>query len=290
MKNSPGRKFRFALKQEKPLKIVGTINAYVAIMAERIGFKSIYLSGAGTANISYGLPDLALTTLDNILEDTRRITSAVEIPLLVDIDTGWGNSLMIARTIKSLILAGAAAVHIEDQVANKRCGHRPGTQIVSCGEMVDRIKAAVDAKTDPDFVIMARSDAYASEGMDGLIQRAIAYRDAGADMFFPEALQSLDQYKTIKEALDIPILANITEFGKTPLFTYQELLKADVDMALYPLTISRLMHQAAKEGLQELKDHGSQVSLVSRMQTREELYKYLDYYKYENKLDAENAG
>lgn len=283
MNISPGKKFRLALTLEKPLQIIGTINAYTAIMARNTGYRALYLSGAGVANMSYGLPDLAMTTLDNVLEDVRRITSAVDLPLLVDIDTGWGNELMIARVIKAMINAGVAAIHIEDQVQDKRCGHLPGKQLVSCDEMILRIKAAVAARTDPDFIIMARTDAFANEGMDGLIQRAIAYRDAGADMLFPEAMQTLDQYSKIKEAVGIPILANLTEFGKTPLFTLEELNQAHVDMALYPLSVARAMNLAARKMLQEIRENGTQRNQLDQMQTRDELYHYLDYYAYEMK-------
>lgn len=274
-----------ALAKEKPLQIIGTINAYVAIMAKSVGYKALYLSGAGVANASYGLPDLAMTTLDNVLEDVRRITAAVDLPLLVDIDTGWGNALMIARTIKSMIRAGASAVHIEDQVTSKRCGHLPGKEIVPCEEMVDRLKAAVDAKTDPHFVIMARSDAFAKEGLEGLIARSIAYRDAGADMLFLEALKTLDQYKAVKDAVGIPVLANLTEFGLTPLFTVSELAEAGVDMALYPLSPMRAMNLAALQVLQEIRDKGTQKHLLDQMQTREELYHYLNYESYKKKLE-----
>jgi methylisocitrate lyase len=281
MKNTPGQKFRVAMTAEKPLQVVGTVNAYVALMAQQTGYKAIYLSGAGVANSSYGMPDLAVTTLDNVLEDVRRITATVELPLLVDIDTGWGNTLMIARTIKLMIHAGAAAVHIEDQVMEKRCGHRPGKRVVPKEEMVDRIKAAVDAKTDNAFIVMARCDSLASEGLEATIDRALAYRDAGADMLFPEAFTSLEQFKAFKDAVKIPIVANITEFGKTPLFTREELANADVDIALYPLTVNRAMNKAACNILEQLRKTGTQKNLLDQMQTREELYHYLDYFKYE---------
>jgi methylisocitrate lyase len=285
-KSSAGARFRQALADEHPLQIVGAINAYVAMLAAQSGFRAIYLSGAGVANSSYGLPDLGMTTLDNVLEDVRRITGACALPLLADADTGFGPAFMIARSVKEFIKAGAAGIHIEDQVAAKRCGHRPGKAIVSRGEMVDRIKAAVDAKTDPDFVIMARTDALAVEGLDAALERAEAYRAAGADMLFPEALTQLDQYRAFRRAVDIPILANMTEFGKTPLFDLPELAKAGVDMVLYPLTLNRLMNQAAVQGLMALRDDGHQMSLVARMQTREELYRVLGYHEYERKLDA----
>jgi methylisocitrate lyase len=284
--SSAGARFRRALADEHPLQIVGAINAYVAMLAAQSGFRAIYLSGAGVANSSYGLPDLGMTTLDNVLEDVRRITGACALPLLADADTGFGPAFMIARSVKEFIKAGAAGIHIEDQVAAKRCGHRPGKAIVSRGEMVDRIKAAVDAKTDPEFVIMARTDALAVEGLDAALERAEAYRAAGADMLFPEALTQLDQYRAFRQAVDIPILANMTEFGKTPLFDLPELAKAGVDMVLYPLTLNRLMNQAAVQGLMALRDDGHQMSLVARMQTREELYRVLGYHEYERKLDA----
>jgi methylisocitrate lyase len=282
---SAGGRLRLALLAERPLQVVGTINAYVAMLAERAGFRAVYLSGAGVANSSYGLPDLGMTTLDNVLEDVRRITAACSLPLLADADTGFGPAFMIARSVKEFIKAGAAGIHIEDQVAAKRCGHRPGKAIVSKAEMVDRIKAAVDAKTDPAFVIMARTDALAVEGLEAALERAEAYRDAGADMLFPEALTELAQYRAFRQKLDIPILANMTEFGKTPLFDLPELAKAGVDMVLYPLTINRIMNQAAVSALATLREDGHQMGLVGRMQTREELYRVLGYHAYESKLD-----
>lgn len=281
----PGQKLRQALLKESPLQIVGTTNAYIAKMAKEEGYLAIYLSGAGVANFSYGLPDLGMTTLDNVAEETCRITSAVDLPLLVDIDSGWGNALMIERAIKLLIKMGAAGIHIEDQIIQKRCGHRPNKEIVSIEEMTDRIKAAVEAKSDPDFVIMARCDALAKEGMEGLLKRALAYQDAGAEMFFPEALQSLEQYKILKDAIQIPILANSTEFGMTPLFSLQEWKSVGVDMVLYPLSVSRMMHLSAKKALNEIRKKGTQSHLIDQMQTREELYRYLNYYDYEKKLD-----
>jgi methylisocitrate lyase len=290
MSNSTGKKFREALHNEKPLQVVGIINAYIALMAKQAGFHALYLSGAGVANSSHGLPDLALTTLHDVLEDARRITSAVDLPLLVDIDTGWGNALMIQRTIKEMILAGVAAVHIEDQVIQKRCGHREGKRVVSIEEMVDRIKAAVDARTDPNFVIIARADAFASEGIDKTIERGIAYLEAGADAFFPEALHTLDQYKTIKSAVQMPVLANMTEFGKTPLFTREELAQADVDIALYPLTVNRGMNFAAQHILQELRQKGTQKHLLEKMQTRQELYKFLDYESQEKVVNHDRCN
>jgi methylisocitrate lyase len=283
---SPGAKLRKALEAERPLQIVGAINAYIAMLAERAGFRALYLSGAGVANSSYGLPDLGMTTLDNVLEDVRRIVGASSLPLLADADTGFGPAFMIARSVREFTKAGAAGIHIEDQVAAKRCGHRPGKAIVSLDEMVDRIKAAVDAKTDPDFVIMARTDALAVEGLDAALERAEAYKEAGADMLFPEALTELSQYKSFRHAAGIPILANMTEFGKTPLFDLPELAKAGVDMVLYPLTINRVLNQAAVEALATLREDGHQMGLLGRMQTREELYRVLDYHAYEAKLDA----
>lgn len=285
MKKTPGERFRLALKEEKPLQIVGTINAYIALMAKEIGFKALYLSGAGIANSSYGLPDLGVTTLDNVLEDVNRITSAVDLPLLVDIDTGWGNSLMINRTIKAMIRAEAAAVHIEDQVMNKRCGHRPKKSVVSKEEMVDRIKAAVDAKTDPHFIIMARTDAHSIEGVDKAIERAIAYEEAGADMLFPEAFTNIEDYAKFKKAVKVPVLANLTEFGKTPLYTKKELAKAGIDMALYPLTVNRAMNYAAHKMLKNLRENESQAPFLDEMQTRDELYHYLNYLAHEEKLN-----
>ncbi len=283
---SPGLKLRLALAAERPLQIVGTINAYVAMLAERAGFRAIYLSGAGVANSSYGLPDLGMTTLDNVLEDVRRIAGASALPLLADADTGFGPAFMIARSVREFIKAGAAGIHIEDQVAAKRCGHRSGKAIVSKAEMVDRIKAAVDAKTDADFVIMARTDALAVEGLDAALERAEAYRAAGADMLFPEALTELEQYRAFRQRVDIPILANMTEFGKTPLFDLPELAKAGVDMVLYPLTLNRIMNQAVVKALVTLREDGHQMGLVAGMQTREELYAVLGYHAYEAKLDA----
>jgi methylisocitrate lyase len=280
MKSSPGSKFRKAVNSEKPLQIVGTVNAYIAILAKHSGFKAIYLSGAGVANSSYGLPDLGITTLDDVLEDARRITAAVDLPLLVDIDTGWGNAFLIERTIKSMIRLGVAAIHIEDQISQKRCGHLSGKVIVSKEEMVDRIKAAVDARIDPDFVIMARTDAFAVEGIELAIERAIAYRDAGADMLFPEALHSLEDYQKFKKAVEIPILANLTEFGKTPLFLLSELASANIDMALYPLSANRAMNLAALKVFEEIRGHGTQIHILENMQTREELYGFLNYRNY----------
>lgn len=281
MDASPGKRFREAMSVECPLQLVGAVNAYVAIMAKQAGFRALYLSGAGVANISYGLPDLGITTLDNVLEDVRRITDVVDLPLLVDIDTGWGHSLMVTRSIREMIHAGAAGVHIEDQAIHKRCGHRPNKTIVSRDEMIDRIQGAAEAKTDSDFIIMARSDAFAVEGLEGLIKRCKAYRDAGADMIFPEALQTLEQYKAVKEEVGLPIMANLTEFGLTPLFTLEQLRSAQVDIALYPMSVSRVMNHAAQHALNVIRQEGTQESLLPKMQTREELYHYLNYFAYE---------
>ena len=283
---SPGARFRAALAQEKPLQIAGTINAYAARLAERTGFKAIYLSGGGVAAGSLGMPDLGISTLDDVLTDIRRITDACSLPLLVDVDTGWGGAFNIARTVKSLIKFGAAAMHIEDQVQQKRCGHRPNKEIVSKDEMVDRIKAAADAKTDPAFVIMARTDALAVEGVDAAIERAVACVEAGADMIFPEAITELEMYKKFADAVKVPILANITEFGKTPLFSTQELASANVAMALYPLSGWRAANAATLKVFEALRRDGHQKNVVDLMQTRDDLYDYLDYHSYEQKLDA----
>jgi len=282
---SAGARFRAALTAEKPLQVVGVINAYAARLAERTGFQALYLSGGGVAAASLGVPDLGITTLEDVLTDTRRITDTSALPLLVDVDTGFGSAFNIARTIKALIKAGAAAVHIEDQVQAKRCGHRPGKAIVSRDEMVDRIKAAVDARSDPDFVIMARTDALAVEGLEAAIERAAACVEAGADMIFPEALTSLEMYRQFAEAVNVPILANMTEFGLTPLFTIAELASAGVGLALYPLSAFRAMSAAALQVYQTLRKEGTQKSAIPLMQTRIELYNYLDYYAYEQKLD-----
>jgi methylisocitrate lyase len=282
---SQGKKFRAAIASEKPLQIPGTINAYTALMAERVGYKAIYLSGGGVANASYGLPDLGMTSLNDVLEDVRRITAASSVPLLVDIDTGWGGAFNIARTIKDMTAAGAAAVHIEDQVAQKRCGHRPNKSIVSVTEMVDRIKAAVDAKTDPDFVVMARTDALAVDGMNAVVDRAGAFAEAGADAIFAEAMTEIGMYAPIVEAAGIPVLANLTEFGETPLYTADELAAVDIAMALYPLSAFRAMNKAALNVYQAIRDEGTQTSVVDTMQTRMELYDFLGYHEYEQKLD-----
>ena len=283
--SSAGRRLRDALAIENPLQVVGTINAYSVLMAERVGFRSIYLSGGGVANASYGLPDIGMTTLNDVLEDVRRITGTTELPLLVDADTGWGNAFMIAKTIRQMIRAGAAGVHIEDQVQAKRCGHRPNKEIVSASEMVDRMKAAADAKTDPAFVLMARTDAAAVEGLDNAVERACRYVEAGADMIFAEALTELDQYQKFANAVDVPILANITEFGKTPLYTIEELRDAGVSLVLYPLSAFRAMSAAALNVYQTLRREGTQKDVVHTMQTRADLYELLDYHEYERKLD-----
>lgn len=282
---SPGSRFYAALESEQPLQVVGTINAYTAMLAEHSGFRAIYLSGAGVANASYGLPDLGITTLNDVLVDVQRITNVTDVPLLVDIDTGWGGAFLIARTIKQMIQAGVAAVHIEDQVQTKRCGHRPNKALVDAAEMADRIKAAVDARTDPTFVIMARTDAAASEGIVAAIERSQRYIEAGADMIFAEALTDLDQYRQFTAAIDVPILANITEFGKTPLYTIDELASVGVRLALYPLSAFRAMSAAALNVYQTLRQEGTQQNILTTMQTRKELYEMLDYYAYENKLD-----
>jgi methylisocitrate lyase len=281
-----GGLFRKTLNEEKPLQIVGTVNAYSALMAKRIGYRALYLSGAGVANASHGMPDLAVTTLHDVLEDARRITAAVDVPLLVDIDTGFGGAFNIARTIREMERAGVAAVHIEDQVVQKRCGHRPGKEIVSSEEMQDRIKAAVDARHDKDFVIMARTDALAVVGIDAAIERAVSYVKAGADMIFAEAMTELAHYKKFKEAVKVPLLANATEFGKTPLYTKEELKAVGVDMILYPLSAFRAMNKAALDVYQTIRRDGHQKNVVDKMQTREELYDFLDYHTYEKKLDT----
>ena len=279
---TPGQKLRAALELERPLQMVGAVNAYCAILAQHAGFKALYLSGAGVANASYGLPDLGLTTIENVLEDIRRITGATELPLLVDADTGFADP---AQTVERFMAAGAAGMHIEDQVAQKRCGHRPNKQLVSTDEMIGRISAAVTGRSDPDFVIMARTDAFAVEGMASELERINRYLDAGADMVFPEALTELDQYRQITSAIDAPVLANITEFGQTPLFTVEELAAADVAIALYPLTAFRSMSAAAQETYTSLRKHGTQKAMLDKMQTRGELYEHLDYYRFEQQLD-----
>ncbi|MBE8714675.1 methylisocitrate lyase [Sphingobacterium hungaricum] len=286
MTSSAGLRFREAIQSEKPLQIVGTINANHALLAEQSGFKAIYLSGGGVAAGSLGIPDLGITTLEDVLIDIERITNVCSLPLLVDIDTGFGPSAFnVARTIRSVIKAGAGAIHIEDQVGAKRCGHRPGKELVSTEEMVDRIKAAVDARTDEQFVIGARTDALASEGLDKALERATAYRDAGADFIFAEAVRNLEDYQKFSDATQLPILANITEFGQTPLYTTEELRSVDVSMVLYPLSAFRAANKAALNVYQHIRMDGSQSEVIQSMQTREELYKSIDYYAYENKLD-----
>ena len=283
---SPGAKFRLALKQESPLQVIGAICAYHALLAKRSGYHAIYLSGGGVAAGSLGMPDLGISNLDDVLTDIRRITDVCDLPLLVDVDTGFGASAFnVARTTRSLIKFGAAAMHIEDQVGAKRCGHRPGKELVSKQEMCDRIKAAVDARSDPDFVVMARTDALASEGLERALERAEAYAAAGADMIFPEAITELGMYRTFVERSKVPVLANITEFGKTPLFTLDELRSAGVALALYPLSAFRAMNKAALNVYQTLRREGTQKSVVASMQTRDELYECLDYHAYEEKLD-----
>ncbi len=283
---SAGLRFREAMAEEKPLQIMGTINAYAALLAEKTGYKAIYLSGGGVANTSFGLPDLGVTTLNDVLTDASRITAATDVPLLVDIDTGWGSAFSIARTIKEFERAGVAAVHIEDQVAAKRCGHRPNKELVTKEEMVDRVKAAADAKTDSDFVLMARTDAYNSEGQQAAIDRACAYVEAGADMIFAEAVYELDDYRAFTAAVDVPVLANITEFGQTPYFTTTELGEAGASMVLYPLSAFRAMSNAALNVYETIRKEGTQVNVVDTMQTRMELYDVLGYHEYEQKLDA----
>ena len=282
---TPGQKFRQALENNKPLQIVGTINAYSAMMAERIGHQAIYLSGGGVANASYGLPDLGMTSLNDVVEDVRRITSASNLPLLVDIDTGWGGAFNIARTIEQMEKAGAAAVHLEDQVSQKRCGHRPNKEIVSKEEMVDRIKAAVDARKDESFFIMARTDAFAQEGLEAAIERAKAYAEAGADGIFAEAVQTEEHYRAFSEALDVPILANITELGQTELWNKEQLGEWGAAMVLYPLSAFRAMNKAAETVYQSILEEGDQRKVIDIMQTRMELYDYLNYHSFEQKLD-----
>ncbi len=282
---SAGVRFWQALKAEKPLQVVGTINAYAALLAEKAGFRAIYLSGAGVANASFGLPDLAMTTLGDVCEDIRRISYVTELPLLVDADTGWGGAFMIGRTVREMIRAGAAACHIEDQVGVKRCGHRPGKALVETSEMADRIKAAVDGRTDEKFAIMARTDARAVEGQQAALDRSAAYVAAGADMIFAEALTTLDEYRQFTSAISVPVLANLTEFGKTPMFTVAELEEAGISMALYPLSAYRAMSKAAENVYVALRKDGTQQSVVDSMQTRDELYDVLGYHEYEDKLD-----
>lgn len=283
---SAGAKFRQAIKSESPLQVVGTINAYTAMMAERVGHKALYLSGAGVANASFGLPDLGMTSLNDVCEDIRRITGASDLPLLVDADTGWGGAFNIARTVKEMTRAGAAGFHIEDQVAQKRCGHRPNKEIVSQGEMVDRVKAAVDARTDEEFFIMARTDALQQEGLDAAIERAQACVEAGADGIFAEAVHTLEQYEAFTKALNVPVLANITEFGATPLFNKKELAEVGVELVLYPLSAFRAMNKAALNVYNSILENGDQKAVVDDMQTRAELYDFLNYHAFEEKLDS----
>ena len=282
---SQPRKFWNALALENPLQIVGTINAYSALLAEQHGFRCIYLSGSGVAAASFGIPDLGITSLDNVLEDARRITSASALPLLVDVDTGWGNEFNIARTVRELERAEVAAVHIEDQVATKRCGHRPNKEIVSTIEMCNRIRAAVDARTDPDFVIMARTDALATEGIEAVVERIQKYVEAGANAIFAEAMTELELYRKVTEAVSVPVLANLTEFGKTPLYTIDQMASVGVRMALYPLSAFRAMSEAACEVYRTIRSDGTQSSAVCKMQTREELYRILGYHEFEKKID-----
>ncbi len=282
---SAGARFRKALAETQPLQIVGTTNAYHALMAERVGHRAIYLSGGGVANHSYGLPDLGMTTMNDVLEDVRRITSAVEVPLLVDIDTGWGGAFNISRTVKEMIKAGAGAIHMEDQVAQKRCGHRPNKEIVSQEEMVDRVKAAVDGRTDEDFFIIARTDAFQMEGLDAAVERAQACIEAGADAIFAEAVHTLEDYKAFSAKIDAPLLANITEFGATPLFNKAELAEAGCSMVLYPLSAFRAANKAALAVYENILAKGDQKDVVDLMQTRMELYDFLNYHDFEQKLD-----
>ncbi len=282
---SAGVRFWQALEAEKPLQVVGTINAYSALLAQQAGFRAIYLSGAGVANASFGLPDLAMTTLGDVCEDIRRISYATELPLLVDADTGWGGAFMIGRTVREMIRAGAAACHIEDQVGSKRCGHRPGKALVDTAEMADRIKAAVDGRTDDKFAIMARTDAHAVEGQQAALDRSAAYVAAGADMIFAEALTTLEEYREFTAAITVPVLANLTEFGKTPMFTTDELAGVGVSLALYPLSAYRAMSKAAAVLYETLRKDGTQEAVIDNMQTRDELYEVLGYHEYEDKLD-----
>lgn len=283
---SPGAAFRRAVDEERPLQVAGVINAYCARLAEGAGFRALYLSGAGIANASFGLPDLGMTSLDNVLEDARRITATTRLPLLVDCDTGWGSRLTIGRTVREMIRAGVAAIHLEDQVDAKRCGHRPGKQLVPAEEMIDRVRSAAEAKTDPTFVLMARTDAAAGEGLAAAIDRAGRYVEAGADMIFAEALRTADDFQQFAAAIPVPILANMTEFGKTPLLTTDELRAAGVRLALYPLSAFRAMSAAALRVYETLRRDGTQKAVIDGMQTREELYRVLDYHAWEQKLDS----
>ena len=282
---SAGARFRKAIAEEKPLQVMGTVNAYAAMMATQVGYRAIYLSGAGVANYSYGLPDLGITSLEDVLTDVRRITAMVDTPLLVDIDTGWGGAFNIARTIKEMIKAGAAAVHIEDQVAQKRCGHRPNKEVVSSDEMVDRVKAAVDAKTDNEFVVMARTDSLQKEGLNGVIDRISAYVEAGADAIFAEAMTDITMYRKVCDAVNVPVLANITEFGDTQDYTTKELGEQGISMVLYPLSATRAMQKAALAVYEAVRREGTQVNVLDTMQQRKELYEFLNYHSYEDKID-----
>jgi methylisocitrate lyase len=284
-KLTAGARFRKAIAEESPLQVIGTVNAYAAMMATQVGYRAIYLSGAGVANYSYGLPDLGITSLDDVLIDVRRITASVDTPLLVDIDTGWGGAFNIGRTIKEMIKAGAAAVHIEDQVAQKRCGHRPNKEIVAIDEMVDRVKAAVDAKTDDSFVVMARTDSLQKEGLNGVIDRISAYVEAGADAIFAEAMTDITMYKKVCDAVKVPVLANITEFGDTPYYTTKELGEQGISMVLYPLSATRAMQKAALAVYEAVRKDGTQVNVLDSMQKRKELYEFLNYHSYEDKID-----
>ena len=286
MSNTPGNRFRTALAEENPLQIVGTINAYCALLAERAGYKAIYLSGAGVANASFGMPDLGMTSMTDVVQDIERVTSATDLPLLVDCDTGWGHALCIARTVKSFIAAGAAAMHIEDQQAAKRCGHRPNKAMVSTDEMVDRIHAAVDARTDESFVIMARTDGLAGEGLEAAIERCQRYVEAGADMIFAEAITDSEQYKKFTSSLSVPVLANMTEFGKSPLLDLNHLKEVGVELVLYPLSAFRAMSMAADQVYRSIRAEGTQAKVVEQMQTRDELYEVLNYLAYEQQIDS----
>lgn len=289
---SAGARLRAALEAERPLQIAGAVNAYCAMLAASAGFRALYLSGAGVANASYGWPDLGITSLNDVLEDVRRVSAATDRPLLVDADTGWGHAFSVTRTIKEMTRAGAAGIHIEDQASAKRCGHRPNKELVSADEMCDRLKAACDGRTDPSFVLMARTDAAANEGVDAAIARACRYRDAGADMIFAEALGTLEEYRRFVDAVGVPVLANITEFGKTPMFTVDELGSVGVRLVLYPLSAFRAMNAAALEVYRTIRRDGTQAAVVPTMQTRAELYEFLNYHAYEDQLDAlrQDAG
>lgn len=288
--HSPGQTFRKAIADETPLQVMGAITAYAGLMAKRTGYKALYLSGGGVAANSLGMPDLGISTMEDVLTDARRIVDATGLPLLVDIDTGWGGAFNIGRTIRNFERIGVAAVHMEDQVGQKRCGHRPGKEVVSLQEMVDRVKAAVDARTDSGFVLMARTDAAAVEGIDSAIERAVAYVEAGADMIFPEAMSSLEDYRKFKAAVKVPILANLTEFGSTPFYTTEELRDAGVDIALYCCGAYRAMNKAALNFYETVRREGTQKNIIDTLQTRAELYDFLDYHRYEDKLDALFSG